>query len=873
MDIDVLAPATTPIDDLGATLVAAGRFVPGLTVGSDGRVRSWWWPMPAASDRGALRALLTDSTPDDHQAVAATLATVVDSLVRAQISQAIPLPRRAGRRTVPEQWLASLVSDDPWLPANVDVDRARALADAVAEWVRSGRATGGRLGLSLRVHEPNEDDELWVVEVLVSDELDIGLRIPLEDWWSNASAYEPAVGRELLADLARVTRVAPELAGLLAESVPSRVRIDDTAIAGLLTSRVQPLIELGVTVQLPSWWTGRQRVGLRAKATTRRAPDTGAVVGAGLGLDQLVDFQWEAALGELQLTKADLRELQAAADAGREIVRLRGQWVQVNAQDLSGVLARLGRRDRMSAGQLLRMGLGMEAPDELGGLPVHEVTSTGWLGDVLDEAVHARIAPVEQPVGFEGTLRPYQARGVGWLSFLGRLGLGACLADDMGLGKTAQVIGNLLADPLAQPTLVVCPVSVLGNWARELATFAPSLRVLVHHGAARDLEALADALPMIDVVLTTYSLIARDIDVLSDIDWGRLVLDEAQQVKNSGTAQAQAVRRLRAGRRIALTGTPVENRLSELWSILTVISPGLLGTAKEFRERFALPIERDGDEDATLRLQRVTRPFVLRRLKSDPDIAPDLPAKVERTDSCTLTREQLVLYQAVVDDLLEAAGTTEGINRRGAVLAGLTRLKQVCNHPALLLGDGSPLAGRSGKLTRVEELLEEILDSGDRVLLFTQYAAWGTVLTPYLSARFDVPALWLHGSVPRTRRDAMVAEFQSQAGPPLMLISLRAGGTGLNLTRASHVIHLDRWWNPAVEDQATDRAHRIGQSRSVFVHRLVSAGTVEERIDEMITRKRDLAQRVVGAGEAWLTDLSTEDLRAAVALRPVAGEG
>ena len=764
-----LVEVESPVQVVAAALVNAGRFVPGLTVDADGRIRSWWWPMPAATDRAALRSLLTDPSPAGHLSVAAALADAVDAGVRDQLRGAQPLPRRPGRRTLPELWLASLVDHDPWLPDTVDRERARALADAVAQWVGSGRVAVGRLGLSLRIHEPEDDEDpsapnAWQVEVLVSDELDLGLRIPMEDWWANAAAYDPDTGRELLADLARITRVAPELAGLLAHAVPARVAIDADAVVSLLVSRVAPLTDLGVTVLLPSWWTGRQRVGLRARATTKRAPDTGAVVGGGLGLDQLVDFQWEAALGDVRLTAAELKELAAAAKAGRSIVRLRGLWVQVGADDLAGVLRRVGQRGTALAGQLLRTGLGIDTMPDLDGLTVHTVTSTGWLGAVLDQAIHAKVRPVERPAGFHGTLRPYQARGVGWLAFLGRLGLGACLADDMGLGKTAQLIGSLLEDPLTDPTLIVCPVSVLGNWERELATFAPSLRVLVHHGADRDVSALPARIPDVDVVLTTYSLVHRDGDDLAAISWGRLVLDEAQQVKNSGTAQAKAIGRLQAHRTVALTGTPVENRLSELWSIMTVVAPGLLGTAKEFRERFALPIERDGDHEATLALQRVTRPFVLRRLKSDPEIAPDLPPKVERTDSCQLTREQLVLYQAVVDDLLEAADAEEGIKRRGAVLAGLTRLKQVCNHPALLLGDGSPLAGRSGKLTRVEELLEEIVGSGDRALLFTQYATWGNLLAPYLCDRLDVPVLWLHGGVPRARRDAMVAEFQGDAG-------------------------------------------------------------------------------------------------------------
>jgi SNF2 family DNA or RNA helicase len=370
-----------------------------------------------------------------------------------------------------------------------------------------------------------------------------------------------------------------------------------------------------------------------------------------------------------------------------------------------------------------------------------------------------------------------------------------------------------------------------------------------------------------DVVLTTYSLLARDLEQLTSVAWGRVVLDEAQQIKNPATAQAKAVQQLDALRRVALTGTPVENRLSELWSIMHVLNPGLLGPARSFRERFALPIERDGDPEATQLLRRVTGPFVLRRLKTDKTIITDLPDKIETVDHCPLTREQVTLYQAVVDDLLSGADEAEGISRRGLVLAGLLRLKQVCNHPAHFLADGSPLQGRSGKLIRVEELLEEILAEGDKVLCFTQFTAWGELLRPYLQQRFGQESLWLHGGARRAARDEMVERFRDACGPKLFLVSLKAGGTGLNLTAASHVIHLDRWWNPAVEDQATDRAYRIGQRRTVQVHKIVAAGTVEERIDEMINAKRDLAQRIVGTGEDWLTKLSTDELRDLVALR------
>jgi SNF2 family DNA or RNA helicase len=491
-----------------------------------------------------------------------------------------------------------------------------------------------------------------------------------------------------------------------------------------------------------------------------------------------------------------------------------------------------------------------------------------WLRTLLDNALHTNIEAVATPDAFAGTLRPYQERGVGWMTFLGRLGLGVCLADDMGLGKTAQLIATVLVDRGDGPTLVICPVSVLGNWERELARFAPDLKVLVHHGATRhaDVRPLSQRAGEHDVVLSTYSLLARDLDHLTPVTWSRVVFDEAQQIKNPASAQTRAAGALPAGRRIALTGTPVENRLSELWSIMHVLNPGLLGPARAFRERFAAPIEKDHDPAATELLRRVTGPFILRRLKTDRTIISDLPDKIETVDRCPLTREQATLYQAVVDDMLAQADEAEGIQRRGIVLAGLLRLKQVCNHPAQFLADGSPLPGRSGKLTRTEELLEEILAEGDKVLCFTQFAEWGSLLLPYFQRRLRVEAMWLHGKVRRPARDEMVKRFAEPDGPPLFLVSLKAGGTGLNLTAASHVIHLDRWWNPAVEDQATDRAYRIGQSRNVQVHKLVSMGTVEERIDEMITAKRDLATRVVGTGENWLTELSTSDLRSLVAL-------
>jgi SNF2 family DNA or RNA helicase len=868
--------ATQPVVQVAEAFVGTGRLVPGLTVSDDGRARSWWWPMPSAGDRGLLASLLDGNDVADHARVAGELAAEVDRLARERLRAAGVelLGRHAGRRTVPDAWLRSLTADDPWLSSSLDPAKVGAFAVAIERWVRSGVVGIGRARLCVRIHEPLTESEPWIAEALAQDVDEPSLLVGVADVWSGTSPFGPVVVEELLAALGRMVRIAPELAGLLDGTIPDRTALDSAAVVELFAEHVAALAEADIAILLPSWWTNRGRLGLRAR-TSRARKAVGAVTSSGVGFEDIVSFTWQVALGDTRLTKAELAALARAVEAKQSLVRVRGMWVQVRPDEIAALVSRNGVHSQATAGELVRAGLGLsplDAPEET---TLLGVDASGWLGAVLDDALHATVEPVPTPDGFSGQLRPYQERGVGWLAFLGRLGLGACLADDMGLGKTAQVIASVLADAALGPTLVVCPTSVLGNWDRELARFAPSLPVLVHHGPDRirgqDVPFAARAASH-DVVLTSYPLVARDIDELEAVAWGRLVLDEAQQVKNPYTAQAKAVHRLTAHRRIALTGTPVENRLTELWAIMEAVNPGLLGSVRSFKERFAGPIERDADEAATARLQRIVSPFVLRRLKSDRSIIDDLPDKIEQTERCPLTREQATLYQAVVDDLLEQADAADGIDRRGIVLAGIMKLKQVCNHPAHFLKDRTSLAGRSGKLGRAEELLDELLSAGDKALCFTQFAEWGTVLAPYLSRRFGVEVPWLHGGLARRRRDELVSQFQDPDGPPVFVVSLKAGGTGLNLTAASHVLHFDRWWNPAVEDQATDRAYRIGQHRNVIVNKLVSAGTVEERIDEMITAKRALAEKVVGSGEGWITALSTEELRDVLALRADAVE-
>ncbi|MBT2908759.1 DEAD/DEAH box helicase, partial [Streptomyces sp. McG8] len=465
----------------------------------------------------------------------------------------------------------------------------------------------------------------------------------------------------------------------------------------------------------------------------------------------------------------------------------------------------------------------------------------------------------------DATLRDYQLRGLAWLDLMTSLGLGGCLADDMGLGKTVTLIALHLKRARREPTLVVCPASLLGNWQREITRFAPGVPVRRFHGPDRTLDDLDGGF-----VLTTYGTMRSAAPTLAEQRWGMVVADEAQHVKNPHSATAKALRTIPAPARVALTGTPVENNLSELWALLDWTTPGLLGPLKSFRARHARAVETGEDDQAVERLARLVRPFLLRRKKSDPGIVPELPPKTETDHPVPLTREQAALYEAVVRESMTAIETAQGMGRRGLVLKLLTSLKQICDHPALYLKEehapaGDGLAARSGKLALLDELLDTVLAEDGSALVFTQYVGMARLITRHLAER-AVPVDLLHGGTPVPERERMVDRFQAGAVPVLVL-SLKAAGTGLNLTRAGHVVHFDRWWNPAVEEQATDRAYRIGQTQPVQVHRLVTEGTVEDRIAEMLQSKRALADAILGSGEAALTELSDRDLSDLVSLR------
>ncbi|WP_190817538.1 DEAD/DEAH box helicase [Saccharopolyspora pogona] len=850
-------------------VVSQGRVLPALVFEAD-RPAARWRPSLSGTDSARFVALRESMPPafrcergdPPAEVLRAALDALIDGIARARVAD-VEMP---GGRTAAAAWLNALAHEPRF---DSDPEKVRKLAGQLDAWRASG-AGESPVRTCFRLHEPEGDDADWRLEFMLQAVDDPSVLVSANEVWREESRvlqrWVAQPQELLLADLGKAGRVFRALDAALLVPHPSELFLDADGAYEFLTHAAL-LDQAGFGVLLPSWWGRTQQLGLKLTATSSGTAGTVAKK-SGLGMDAVVDYRWDLALGNERLTESELAEL---ATAKVPLVRLRGKWVQVDRKRLAAGLAYLERSGtgQMTAGEVL-LQAGVHPEDGDRPLPVVEVSGHGWLGDLLSGQAEQYLEPVDPPEGFTATLRPYQRRGLAWLAFLDRLGLGACLADDMGLGKTVQL---LALEALARsrgsraPTLLICPMSVVGNWQREAARFAPALKVHVHHGGGRLTgEDLMEEVGGHDLVITTYPLAARDSAVLREIRWDRVVLDEAQNIKNSASRQAKAVRGLPARQRIALTGTPVENRLAELWSIMDFANPGVLGSLSTFRARFAVPVERDGDTDAAARLRRITGPFVLRRVKTDPAIINDLPDKIEMKQLCNLTAEQASLYQAVVDDMLARIDNSEGMERRGLVLATMSKLKQVCNHPAQLLGDGSPLPGRSGKLLRLEEIVESVLAEGDKALCFTQFAGFGGMLVPHLSARFDTEVLFLHGGATKKARDEMVRRFQSEDGPSIFLLSLKAGGTGLTLTAANHVIHLDRWWNPAVEDQATDRAFRIGQRRDVQVRKLTCIGTLEEKIDRMIEDKKALAQLVVGSGENWLTELSTRELRDLVSL-------
>ncbi|MDX2681002.1 DEAD/DEAH box helicase [Streptomyces sp. NY05-11A] len=871
--VSALADAE-PTHPSGAAWQAATRFA--LRLLADGRLH------PTLTPAGYDTWQMGPFTAAQHQALDA-LAAAFPPHAHC-LPEPGPAPVRIAEPAALVRQFCDAVADDlvrtPAVPLAMGAlpyawREARAVP-TLREWAEETQAAlTAEVGVSLRVDVPEGRRRQFRAVLQLHTAADPALVIEAARLWSEPADVERLLGpraeTETLLALRRGARAWPPLRRLLDDAAPDQLRLTDDEAFELLGDATNALRAAGLDVHWP-----RDLVkALTATAEIGQRTAPGSTAGGLLDTEALLDFRWQISLGGEPLTEA---EMDALAESRRPLVRLRDQWVVADPK----LVARAKRRrmEPLTPMEALSAALTGEAERSEMGVPPAggwgrdgdrvPCAAVGALGDLV-----ARIrdpesrTPVPQPAALKATLREYQKRGLAWLAEMCALGLGGCLADDMGLGKTITLLALHLhrqSDPTtAGPTLVVCPASLLGNWQREAARFAPLTPVRRYHGGDRHLKDLAGD----EVVLVTYGVLRRDREVLAETAWSLVAADEAQHVKNPYAVTARELRALPARARVALTGTPVENNLSELWALLDWTTPGLLGTLTAFRDRHARAIEAGEDPEAAERLSRLVRPFLLRRKKSDPGIAPELPAKTETDHVVPLTAEQTSLYEAQVRETMAKIAESEGIARRGLVLKLLTALKQICNHPAQYLKEHSlrrsiPLRGRSGKLDLLDELLDTITAEGESVLVFTQYKQMAALLEKHLAER-GVPTLFLHGATPVARREEMVDRFQ-RGEVPVFLLSLKAAGTGLNLTRASHVVHYDRWWNPAVEDQATDRAYRIGQDKPVQVHKLLAEGTVEDKVAKLLEAKRALADAVVGSGEAALTELSDADLAELVAL-------
>lgn len=881
---------------LALETLATHKLIP-MLIAVEGMYEARWLPVLDAAKDATRLAQLESAMPavcraevdleiSPRKLITHFLNTFCDSLARNFGKKSAPR-FYIGEDTPAARWIEALFRED----ANVKASPAQLqnLAASYKAWMRNLHVAGdAAFRIAFRLQAPAQQKEDWQLHYLIQAKDDPSLLIPADEVWKKTKGVLTHLGHrfeqpqeKLLTGLGYAARLFPPIADSLKGKRPTELAVD-TSGAYTFLRETAPLLEgAGFGVLVPPWWNKKgSRLGVKVKMKSKQ--EKGAP--GKMTMENLVSYQWQLSIGETELTE---KEFKALAKLKSPLVQIRGQWVALDAEQIEAAIKfwEQGQvQGEMSLLEAAKIGLGGETLAS--GLPVDEVISEGWLAEWMEQFKQSqKMEQLDQPVGLLGQLRPYQQYGYSWLAFLREWGLGACLADDMGLGKTIQTISLLLHEKerlgkFSAPVLLIAPTSVVTNWEREIGKFAPGLQTYIHRGIDRLRgAAMRNAIKDKDVMLTSYPVARLDAESIQPINWLAVILDEAQNIKNPAAKQTQAIRKFNAEFRIALTGTPVENRLSELWSIMHFLNPGYLGGRTQFRANFALPIERYHDEDALKKLKQLTTPFILRRVKTDPRVITDLPNKVETKVYCNLTEEQATLYEAVVQDAMKRIEAEDGIQRRGLVLSMLMQLKQICNHPVQYLhqirkgkkGEVSQLAGltgRSGKLERLGELLEETSAEGDHALIFTQFAEMGEMLTNYLPTEFGMATQFLHGGTSTKMRDQMVKRFQEdEHAPSIFILSLKAGGTGLNLTRANHVFHFDRWWNPAVEDQATDRAFRIGQKRNVQVHKFVTTGTLEEMIDDMIESKKGLAQAVVGSGENWITEMSTDELRKVVALR------
>ncbi|WP_166241741.1 DEAD/DEAH box helicase [Paenibacillus turpanensis] len=864
-------------------IVQSGAYLPGMR--NDGKR---WTPAWVTENLAGDQPLVRDRTAAEIETVAdlEILHSLVDAFVKGLVSERLKTvvlqevnPSYVVPLTPIEHWLSVILSSEQ--PHEQSLEAIEWIAEEWVDWAQSRFEAARQEDLQtwLRLEPSEEESRPWTLSYFIGEKGSPDKLTPARQvWLEGASPNGDAKAQRLLEDLVAAADRSPEIASSLKEAAPERCRLSVERAYMFLKETAGELSEAGIGVLVPSWWKRPEPVGLRMTVQDDR-PEEGTAAGGAmpslLGFDALVRYRFEL------YYEGEAVPDEVAADWIKRkegLVTWNGRWLELTPQRAEQLSRWLSERKdgRMSTADALHHALasegGQQAEDRL---PVIHTAAEGSFARMLTILRESfEIAELQPPPSLHGSLREYQLRGYSWLAAMLTHGFGVCLADDMGLGKTIQWIALLLhlkeQGELDGPVLLLCPTSVIGNWERELQRFAPSIRVLLHYGPERALnhQQLQELMDDHDVVITSYTTAQRDEELLAPITWGMAAFDEAQQLKNSAAKQTRAAKRLRAAKRVALTGTPVENRLSELWSIMDLVNPGYLGSYERFQASFAAPIERGGSTEAQQRLQKILRPFLLRRHKEDPDVAPDLPDKLEHKQYCQLTQEQAELYEGVVDQMLLRVTESDGMKRRSLILSSITKLKQLCNDPAHFRRETELTLGRSGKLLRLTELLDQIVEADERVIVFTQYAYMAKLLVRFLTERYREEPLLLHGGVPKAKRDELVRVFQEEAdGPHIFVLSLKTGGFGLNLTRANHVIHYDRWWNPAVENQATDRVHRIGQREHVQVHKLITAGTLEEQIDLLMERKKELSEGVIGSGEQWLTELSSEQLKDILMLR------
>lgn len=716
----------------------------------------------------------------------------------------------------------------------------------------------------------------WRLVFFLSSLNDPSLKLDLADFWADKDHFHEllqqqfglAIEQQILINLAQAARIYPKCWQGMEGAEPDSVQLTMNEAFEFLKESAWILEDAGFKIIIPAWLTpkGRRRakVRLRSGGKVKSAPASGQ---AYFSMETLTDYHYELAIGDETLTPEEWQQL---IDAKAPLIYFRGQWMELDRDNMQDMLAFI-QQQNMSVPELSVQELLKKLAEDADSfeLDVHDSLAQ-MLAKLSD---NSQLELIDNPAGLNAELRDYQKRGVAWLRYLENLGLNGCLADDMGLGKTMQVISLLVMEreqTKPGPTLLIAPTSVIGNWQKEIEKFAPQLTTLIHHGSDREqaVDAFKQRCLQHDLMITSYTLARKDSKLLGALHWHRVVLDEAQNIKNPKSAQTKAILKLNGDTRLALTGTPVENRLMDLWSIFNFLNPGYLGKQTHFRKSYELPVQRDNDQRQSAILKRLIQPFILRRLKTDKAIIKDLPDKIDNKIYCNLSKEQASLYEVVVQDVVTQLEAAEGIQRQGLMLSTLMKLKQICNHPMQFLQDGSAFTPeRSHKLERISEMLEEAMAQGDSVLVFTQFTEIGENLSRYLAKEKHYKTHYLHGGTPRNKRELMISDFQDpDTSPAVFILSLKAGGVGITLTQANHVFHFDRWWNPAVENQATDRAFRIGQKKNVFVHKFVTLGTLEERIDQMISDKQKMADSIVGNDESWLTKLDNQAFKELIAL-------